>query len=204
MFVRLFDASRALLSHYSRKILFHRGYLYDEQLIKLFTVYFLISRFELRIIYRGDDRRCLDYGFDDVLSCTTSPSPECNKRVVIATIERYRVLSSAIGKKKHERILFVVTRTIHLIIQPTRGCIIVALIIPITVQLKVSRVTPAMWCTLSPRHNEERILSSGRQEDGRTVFHPRSAGEIRSKMRHNRAGLTFYTNIYHVVQNNHC
>lgn len=99
-------------------------------------VYFLISRFELRIIYRGDDRRCLDYGFDDVLSCTTSPSPpECNKRVVIATIERYRVLSSAIGKKKHERILFVVTRTIHLIIQPTRGCIIVALIIPITVQL---------------------------------------------------------------------
>lgn len=102
-------------------------------------MYFLISRLELRIIYRGDDRRCLDYGFDDVLSCTTfffpSPPPECNKRVVIATIERYRVLSSAIGKKKHERILFVVTRTIHLIIQPTRGCVIVALIIPITVQL---------------------------------------------------------------------
>lgn len=43
-----------------------------SELIKLFTVYFLISRLELRIIYRGDDRRCLDYRFDDALShCTT-------------------------------------------------------------------------------------------------------------------------------------
>lgn len=130
--------------------------------------------------------------------------PECNKRVVIATIERYRVLSSAIGKKKHERILFVVTRTIHLIIQPTRGCIIVALIIPITVQLSFTcNAGDVMHSLASTQWRENSFIGeAGRRancfssEIGR--WNPLE------NPRHNRAGLTFYTNIYHVVQNNHC
>lgn len=105
-------------------------------MIKLFTVYFLISRLELRIIYRGDDRRCLDYRFDDALShCTTFSPASVISGLLSRPSKDIESFHRRQLERKHERIVLVVTRTIHLIIQPTRGCIIVALIIPITVQL---------------------------------------------------------------------